>query len=212
MQESESASESAETPVLTNGAAGPSEPRRKRGSGEHRGNHNAQTHGFLTAKRRALKANKRKVDGRTSEGRQLIRDRARFRRRCGSVAFDLEREKRWEAVERMQRVLNRVDPTILALPSLVNKRTRNVMAIAIDYKNLVMAHGDTLDKAFEGLEAPGHDPVKQAYAGNVDQGEAPAAPATVTRQSLQPRAPAGQFVTTSRCENANTRERDEDEA
>jgi hypothetical protein len=110
-----------------------------------------QKSGYYTAKGKASRRDDRHIDRRKTEDRNLLRDREAFKKICGRKNYGLKRRKQWENVERLQRVLDRVDPTVFARSSLVNKRRNVIMSMTMDYLTLVKAHQDALNKAFEGL-------------------------------------------------------------
>jgi hypothetical protein len=114
-------------------------------------NTNGQTHGFYTAKKRAMQATRGEVDARTTEGKEVLADRKAFKDQCGRKNYRLKRRKLWQIAERLQRVLNRLDPIIFTRSSLINKRRNVVMPMALDYVRIVTAYGEAINKAFDGL-------------------------------------------------------------
>lgn len=122
-----------------------------------------QMTGYYKAKKGGLRGGKGRLDRRRRTDRQLLQDRADFKRLCGRKNYGLRRREAWKIVEKFKRVLNAVEPVVFGLESLVNKRSRVIMPLAIDYMRLVNSLQDAIRQAFDGLPdtRPGPDIFQQ---------------------------------------------------
>lgn len=110
-----------------------------------------QMTGYYTAKRKALRPDHTRLDRRKRTDRQIVKDRQDFKRLCGRKGYTLRRRELWRIVEKFKRVMNAVEPIIFARESLVNKRRKIIMPLAIDYVSLVRQYRDSIKDAFDGL-------------------------------------------------------------
>jgi hypothetical protein len=107
-----------------------------------------QMAGYYTAKRAALRADGSRVDARYRKNKEILADRAAFKRLCGRTGYTVKRRELWKIVEKFKRVLNAVEPVVFARPSLVNKRYKIIMPLCMDYVDIVGKYQDALVKAF----------------------------------------------------------------